>query len=303
MNCQSYKNQIDEAAVTAELHRHLESCTGCKTFKEERECLHKLLGKLELVNAPMNFEFGVKAKLNSLPERGGNRVWARRFAFATPALAVAAVSAFVLTNYNLTSSPQNEPTTVAVQNTNAAPIENLFPVVSPTQQIAAAANANSTTAVSLPPKQTFPAQNSSRQVAMGNISGKQSKRNAPKTDKEAVTGRDIDEPRNSSDEALRPAAPPLIPEAFRGGVSGKVAASTVLSIFGIEKISEDGTVESVNSTSKAAEFGIASGDRIETINGQKLGGANLDNSFKQVKIEVVRNGAKRTVTMSVTPPK
>lgn len=300
MNCQSYKNQIDETALSAELHRHLESCGDCKTFKDGRECLQNLLGKLEHVNAPANFEFGVKAKLNSLPARSNNRVWTRRFVFATPALAVAAVSAFVLADYNLVSPPQNEPTRIAVQNTNAAPIANL----SPSEQTSVATSANSTTIESAPTKQNLPVLNDGNgQVAIGNGSRKQTKRAAPKTDKDSVRGRDVDEPRNSSDEALRPAQTPLIQEEFRQGVLGKVAANEVLSIFGIEKISENGTVESVNSTSKAAEFGIASGDRIETINGQKLAGANLDNSFRQVKIEVVRNGVKRTITMSVSAPK
>jgi hypothetical protein len=295
MNCQSYKNQIDEAAVTAELRRHLEFCAGCKTFKEERECLHKLLGRLEHINAPANFEFGVKAKLSSLPERSGNRIWTRRFAFATPALAVAAVSAFVLTNYNLNSEPQNEPI-VAVQNTNAASIANTLPIVSPTQQMLAATNTNSTKAVSVLPEQASPVPDDGKQVAINNASRKQLKRNSPKADKDQIMGRDMNEPKNSLDKALSPVGTPLIQKEFRQ--SGTVAASTVLSIFGIENISENGTVGSVDSTSKAAEFGIVSGDRIETVNGQNFAGANLDNSFRQVTIEVSRNGIKRTVTMS-----
>ena len=83
MNCQSFKNQIDEAAFTAELNRHLEACSGCKTFREERECLNRLLAGLEHINAPTNFEFGVRAKLNSQPDANGNRVWIRRFVFAS----------------------------------------------------------------------------------------------------------------------------------------------------------------------------------------------------------------------------
>jgi membrane-associated protease RseP (regulator of RpoE activity) len=298
MNCQSFKNQIDEAAFTAELNRHLEACSGCKTFREERECLSRLLTGLEHINAPTNFEFGVRAKLNSLPAINGNRVWVRRFAFASPALAAVAVSAFVFTNYNV-FSPNIEQTPVAIQSSNPAPIANPLPVVSPTQQILATTNSNLSTETPIMPKQTLPAPNPGKQVATGNASIKQHKSPVLKTDKEAITGKDVDEPKRSGEMALRPAATPLIQDDFKR----KVAASQVLSIFGIEKISDDGTVESVGSNSAAAEKGILPGDRIETVNGQKFAGADLDNSFRQMVIGILRNGKKSVITLDLPQPK
>ena len=301
MNCQSFKNQIDEAAFTAELNRHIEACSGCKTFREERECLRRLLTGLEHINAPTNFEFGVRAKLNSLPAAtNGNRVWVRRFAFASPALAAVAVSAFVFTSYNV-FSPNIEPTQVAVQPSNPAPIANPLPVVSPTQQTLVATNSNLSTETQTPimPKQPSPAPNPGKQAATGNASIKQHKSPALKTDKEAITGKDVDEPKQSGEMALSPAATPLIQDDFRR----KVAASQVLSIFGIEKISDDGTVQSVSSNSVAAEKGILPGDRIETVNGQKFAGADLDNSFRQMMIGILRNGKKSVITLDLPQPK
>lgn len=298
MNCQSFKNQIDEAAFSAELNRHLEACSGCKTFREERECLSRLLAGLEHINAPTNFEFGVRAKLNSLPATNGNRVWIRRFAFASPAVAAVAVSAFVFTNYNV-FSPNIEQTPVAVQSNDPAPIANPLPVVSPTPQILAATNSNLSTETPIMPKQTLPAPSPGKQVAIGNASIKQQKFPVLKTDKEAITGKDVDEPKRSGEMALRPAATPLIHNDFKR----KVAASQVLSIFGIEKISDDGTVQSVSSNSVATEKGILPGDRIETVNGQKFAGADLDNSFRQMVIGILRNGKKSVITLDLPQPK
>jgi len=298
MNCQSFQNQIDEAAFTAELNRHLEACSGCKTFREERECLSRLLSGLEHINAPTNFEFGVRAKLNSLPATNGNRVWVRRFVFASPALAAVAVSAFVFTSYNV-FSPNIEPTPVAVQSSNPAPIANPLPVVSPTQQILATSNLNLSTETPIMPKQPLPVITPGKQAATGNASIKRPDSSTRKTDKEAITGKDVDEPKKSGEMALSPAATPLIQDDFKR----KVAASQVLSIFGIEKISDDGTVQSVGSNSAAAEKGILPGDRIETVNGQKFAGADLDNSFRQMVIGILRNGKKSVITLDLPQPK
>jgi hypothetical protein len=294
MNCQSFQNQIDEAAFTAELNRHLEACSGCKTFREERECLSRLFAKLEHINAPANFEFGVRAKLNSPPVAAkGNRVWIRRFAFASPALAAVAVSAFVFTNYNV-FSPETATTPVVVQSDSPAPIVNPLPLTSPTPQILAETNNNLLIKTPFAPKQAPPVANVGEQTARRDVSTKQPNSAVRKTDKEPIKSRDIDEPiKTKPMMGVAPAATPLIQPEFRG----KVAPDKVLSFFGIEKISGDGTIESVNSNSPAAEKGILAGDRIETINGQKFAGADLDNSFRQVTIEILRNGTKRSITM------
>jgi|GEM_PF-4909294 len=301
MNCQSFQNQIDEAAFTAELNRHIEACSGCKTFREERECLSRLLAELEHINAPTNFEFGVRAKLNSQPAANGNRVWIRRFVFASPALAAVAVSAFVFTSYNV-FSPNIEPTQVAVQSSNPAPIANPLPVVSPTRQTLVETNSNLSTETQTPimPKQPSPAPDPGKQVATGNASIKKSNSVTRKADKEPIESNDIYEPKRTKPMmGVGPAATPLIQDDFKR----KVAASQVLSIFGIEKISDDGTVQSVSSNSAAAEKGILPGDRIETVNGQKFAGADLDNSFRQMMIGILRNGKKSVITLDLPQPK
>ncbi|MDQ4123458.1 MAG: PDZ domain-containing protein [Acidobacteriota bacterium] len=301
MNCHSFKNQIDEAAFTDELNRHLEACADCKTFREERECLKRLLENLEHINAPANFEFGVRAKLNSLPATKGNRVWIRRFAFASPALAAVAVSAFVFSNYN---SPSVDQPQIAVQSTDPVPIAvNPLPVVTPSPQTLAAANSDLSTETPILTKQVPPALSVSERFANRNVPQRQQRPNAPKAVDDKIKSITIEERPVMSQQLGVDKAQVLLPQEFKDSVTGKVAADKVLSFFGIDKISEDGTVESVNSISEAASKGIVAGDRIETINGRKLTGADLDSSFRQVKIEVLRNGTKRIVTMDLPVPK
>lgn len=297
MNCQSFKTQIDEAAFTAELHRHLSECAGCRTFHEERECLKAMLAKLENVGAPANFEFGVKAKLNSLPAPSGHRTWARRFAFATPALAAVAVSAFVLTNYNGAPTPETVATTATTQGTSFAPT----PVAAPSPPLAseqqiAAANAN-TTAVTTPtllkPAVSVPKNNN--QLAAQSSQPKQTRNNLSNREDEIVT-RTIQEKSVKTITQSVGTATPIIPKDF--DPKQKIAAGKALSFFGVD-VSEDGGVKAVQTNSAAAENGISAGDKIETVNGQKITEANLENTLQQVTVEVVRGGNKRKITMSV----
>lgn len=295
MSCQSFKNQIDEAALSAELNFHLESCGDCKSFKEERECLNALLARLECVNAPANFEFGVRAKLNSLPQASGSRVWTRRLIFASPAVAAIAVSAFALSNYNLFAPNDGNSPVVVQQNTFAAPATSL-PIASPTAQVLAATNSTATIALPTFPKQTPAAVNPNEQTAQRTTANRQRKQNSRQIVESEIKGRDVTEPTRSRDEAVNP-APRIVQPEFKNGVSGQVNARDFLQFFGIEKLADDGTVESVAANSKAADKGIHVGDRIETINGQKLDSKNLNNSFRQINLGVNRNGIKRTVTM------
>jgi membrane-associated protease RseP (regulator of RpoE activity) len=300
MNCQSFKNQIDEAGFTAELHRHLAECTGCRTFQEERECLKTLLAKLETVEAPANFEFGVKAKLNSLPAGNDNRVWIRRFAFASPALAAVAVSAFFLTNYNVFSTSEQTTSPVAqTANVAAAPIVVPSPSVAPTQMASANTNVNTDVVTPISPKPTISVVRNDDQLAVQSSPLKQPRVNTPKRDREVMSGTIEEKAVKTIDSGVKTAPPPLFPTGF--DTNQKVAANKALSFFGME-VSDDGSVKSVQTNSAASENGITAGDKIENVNGQKIGDANLESPLQQITVEVSRDGNKRKVTMSVKAP-
>jgi hypothetical protein len=296
MNCQSFKNKIDEGVSTSELVRHLEACADCETFKEERECLGALLKKLEHVNAPANFEFALRAKLNASRAANNARHWRRRFAFASPALAAAAVSAFALSNYVLFAPPPTAPpqTAPAVAQTTA-PLPTPF-------QAPADTNANSTalktlpeTAIALSPPSNLAPRDNVRFISNSDSPAKSPRRES----RTPVLDRTIEESIQSKPDQASAKAESLYPNDVDPNKTQKVPVADALTFFGLEISTADGSVKSVRAESEAAQKGIAAGDVIETVNGQKTVGGNLGNQLKQVELDVVRGGERRTIVLTL----
>ena len=67
MNCKLCQHEIDQSELDQDLSReavkHIESCIACRSFKNERESLRSLLGTLERVAAPANFDARLRARL------------------------------------------------------------------------------------------------------------------------------------------------------------------------------------------------------------------------------------------------
>jgi hypothetical protein len=83
MNCQKCKIEIEERDSRREYlsnaaEIHLEGCASCRAFGEERLALRRLVGGLERVSAPADFEFRIRARMAA--ERG---VGASRAAWLT----------------------------------------------------------------------------------------------------------------------------------------------------------------------------------------------------------------------------
>ena len=83
-NCKSVCREIDESDIGQDLssgaREHVESCEHCRSFYDERRELRLMLGSLETVAAPSDFEFRVRARLanNEATRSGfffGNRSW------------------------------------------------------------------------------------------------------------------------------------------------------------------------------------------------------------------------------------
>lgn len=95
--CEVYRALIEEAAGRAEglpaLGAHLAACGACREFRREREALVGLLGGLGRVNAPDDFEFRLRARINS--RQGGTPAsfWNLRL---TPGLAALVVAVCLL---------------------------------------------------------------------------------------------------------------------------------------------------------------------------------------------------------------
>jgi hypothetical protein len=68
MNCQKCKNEIEDRDLRREslsgaAEAHLAACAGCRVFGEERLALRRLIGGLETVSAPADFDFRMRARL------------------------------------------------------------------------------------------------------------------------------------------------------------------------------------------------------------------------------------------------
>ncbi len=67
MKCKPYQTEIEESEASAglkpELRVHLDACALCRKFYDERTALKRLVGNLERVSAPNDFEFRLRARL------------------------------------------------------------------------------------------------------------------------------------------------------------------------------------------------------------------------------------------------
>ncbi len=68
MNCQKCKIEIEEKdlrrdSLSGAAEAHLEACTSCRVFGEERLALRRLVGELEKMPAPADFDFRVRARM------------------------------------------------------------------------------------------------------------------------------------------------------------------------------------------------------------------------------------------------
>lgn len=76
MNCQQCEIEIEETNLrrvflSGGAESHLGACAACRTFRDERLALRRLVGELEQVAAPLDFDFRLRARMAS--ERGARR--------------------------------------------------------------------------------------------------------------------------------------------------------------------------------------------------------------------------------------
>lgn len=89
MNCQKCKIEIEERDsrrqfLSGAAEDHLAGCASCRVFGEERLALRRLVGGLERVSAPADFEFRVRARMVAERDAGASR--AAWFGFSPAAL-------------------------------------------------------------------------------------------------------------------------------------------------------------------------------------------------------------------------
>ena len=92
MNCKHCQSEIEHLefeqsfAMNADVLRHIESCVSCREFKNERESLRLLIGGLERVTTPSNFDARLRARLEYSKTHKPNAVAWLNFSLLRPSL-------------------------------------------------------------------------------------------------------------------------------------------------------------------------------------------------------------------------
>ena len=99
--CRATRREIDESELNQRLsdpaRAHLALCASCSDFRTERASLRELVGSLEPVTAPGDFELRLRARIASDQSRA-RQPFIFRFVTSTPAIAAAALVVMLATS-------------------------------------------------------------------------------------------------------------------------------------------------------------------------------------------------------------
>ena len=130
MNCQTCRFEIEElkteGSLSDEARAHLSVCNACRAFHDERQALKKLVGSLEVVSAPPDFDFRLRARINAAKNAGNHRSPWRSFLASAPAIGLAASFALIVAAVVFYNQTNTVPSTInqqaAVAEANPASI-------------------------------------------------------------------------------------------------------------------------------------------------------------------------------------
>ena len=93
--CRMVRREIDESELNVRLsdqiQAHIASCPSCRAFRDERTRLRQLVGSLEPVTAPADFDVRLRARIAAERQRPERPSLFPHFLVSTPVMAAAAV--------------------------------------------------------------------------------------------------------------------------------------------------------------------------------------------------------------------
>jgi hypothetical protein len=123
--CRATRREIDESEVHQALSEtaamHLQTCSGCRDFRAQRTQLRDLIGSLEPVVAPADFDFRLRARLASHRQSNLRDLFSG-FRLTMPAKVAAAVFVLLLASIvwiNQRTGTQSPPVAKVEQPNNA----------------------------------------------------------------------------------------------------------------------------------------------------------------------------------------
>jgi len=119
--CKTFSRQIDELGFgeepTAPVQEHLQSCASCRSFYDDRLKLRQMIGGLEAVTAPGDFDFRLRARLAQEREKSALPFSLAGFGFGLPSIALAILA--VVVGVGLYVRTTTTPVTQQAQETNS----------------------------------------------------------------------------------------------------------------------------------------------------------------------------------------
>ncbi len=115
MNCKHYQREIEHIELSGSFshkaQKHIESCATCRTFKREHDSLRYMIGGLEKVKAPANFDTRLRARIAASKQQKSHGFLFFQPTFVRPALTLGLVLGLVLAGFLLIRpfSASNQP--------------------------------------------------------------------------------------------------------------------------------------------------------------------------------------------------
>jgi hypothetical protein len=127
--CRATRREIDESELNQKLgdqaRAHIALCASCRKFCAERASLRELVGSLEPVTAPGDFDLRLRARLANERQGRARQPFAFRFVIGTPAITVAAlVVMLAVALVWFAQKNQNQAPAIAAGSSTQKPLPN-----------------------------------------------------------------------------------------------------------------------------------------------------------------------------------
>ncbi len=154
VDCKSARLEIAAADISWQpedhTQAHLQGCSACRSFYDQELKLRRLIGDLETISAPPDFDFRLRARLANDKTRPARRVTVGGIAFGLPSLTLATFLILVGAAFlfrSTTTIHTTGPVAVTVQPVTSPALNSdqnkLLPVESPIHASTAAPDDNS----------------------------------------------------------------------------------------------------------------------------------------------------------------
>lgn len=319
MKCVDFENEFEEQNVLSnEATLHLESCENCKELSFQQNRVWEMLGGLGQVEAPKNFNFGVKARIagSEVSDFQPQTSFFPALRYVMPLGFVIVLLSFVALSGIYFVDTQSVPT-VAVEQ-SPTPMQNtvlpnddsleteVADISEPTEDETAKDNpVNSTEKEVIKPNPKIVAENKPLVGGSHDFINTGSKVFKPVKKEEDGGG--------SKDTTLGVTKEVLTPKGFDPNSKPKTSVNPsfdtttdvkeILELSGVTTTSDDNglKVTSIKKNSVAERSGVKVGDVIEAINGKKITGeAFSDEKTLEIKtLTVLRDGKEKEISLRI----